>query len=782
MNRWTLTNVDTGDIEVLQIGNQLSDPKGWDEVVLTHDRDPKWHGVFKGFDQELGFYCKGGGKEFVDAAYDAKGQEARMLLHLETQCNGTWTTVINGKANYSTYRQEYVSNVLYTFITFENDDITSLLKNREDTSVDLLATESLNGTALNPYTWLGYDLNLHSKVVVVESEWSGSNHNCCYRIITTGLKELYSLPKLAIVKKDFPGTTEQIERCELDATFNGWLETAAPVANTNDSNNFKISQTVTLSWTAKGRIIFSSFDVSIPGGDCDPSTCGTNTPNLKLFDSIDFRLRVLWGNDRNETLEENSNCVSASQDTILFKDIASVGGVAPSQSFTKGFDTSGTETIQINPGDKVWIQWVMDLNYISSNGDLTLNFEYDELTINLYSETVDNPTTGKAIAIHEGWSRLCEIITDQPLAFKSEFFGRVGSGGLSYPDNGYGAFTAYMSGKTIRGFEDDLRIETNLKDMFESCWSVWGIGLGVENLNGVWVVRAEEITHFYSDTILLKLDFVPKIQMRHVQDLVYNEVELGYRKWETENTNGLDEPNTSVVWSSQFIKSNKNRLTAISPYVAGMYPIELTRREGITTKDTRYDEEIFFIALNTTTAEKIPIALTTAEKDENFVVSAGLISPETAYNLRLMPNLAYQRLANQFTGGWVKMSSDTVKLAETEGNIGVLYSYSPTTDNITFPGLVYPGGYNGSAQSNVQDKTYVDNLMGTRGLPLWEPEEYTFEYPLPFTDYLSFLANPYGLIRFSDTHKDHLEGWVMKLEYNLKIKSANFTILRKYGS
>lgn len=786
MNRWTLTNTDTSDVQILDY-----DPKGWDEVVLTHERDDKWHGVFYGFSQELGFFCKGGGKEFVDAAYDDLGQEANMRLKLETQCNGQWSTVLEGKVNFSSYRQEYISNVLYSWLNVENDDIATLLKNREDTNVNLLATESLSGVALNTYGRLNYDLNLHSKVVRVESEWSGNNHNCCYRFTSNGLKELYSLPELDIVKKDFPATNNQESRCDFDVTFNGWMDSAAPIANTDNSIVFDTQQTVTLTWTARGRITFSSFDVSIPGGACDPSTCGTNTANTKLFDSVSPVLRFLFGNDKNTTVEENSNCVSADQDTIKFVPLTTMSTfAAPSQSFIRTFDTASSTQITLNPGDKMWLQWVIDMNYLSASGDLTLEFEYDELTVNIISDTVDTASTGKAICIHEAWSRLTEIITDQPLAFKSEFFGRTDSQGLSYNDNGYGGFTALASGKAIRGFTD-YRFETNLKDMFESCWAVWGVGLGVETHNGIFVARVEEMDYFYSNTVLFTFDYVSRIQMRHRQDLVYNEVELGYAKWQTENVNGLDEPNTKATWAATAIKSNKNRFSALSPYVAGMYPLELTRREGVSTEDTRYDEEIFFICLSTVTNDNsgynagTPTELNIAEKDEHFSNggTTGLISPSTAYNLRLMPSLNYQRLVRQFCAGWTKVSTFDVKLSQTEGNISVVYSYAPTNEALRAEN--YPGSY-GSVDQNVKDRIFIDPLSQSGGigwgLPLWEPEEYTFEYPLPFSQYLQFLANPYGLIKFSDTNKDYISGWVTKLEYNLKYKTGNFTILRKYGN
>lgn len=788
MNRWTLTNSDTSEVQVLDY-----DPKGWDEVVLTHERDDKWHGVFFGFSQELGFFCKGGGKEFIDAAYDDLGQEANMRIKLETECNGQWSTVMEGKVNFSSYRQEYISNVLYTWLNVENDDIATLLKNREDTKVNLLDTESLGGVTLNTYTRLNYDVNLHSKYIKVESNWTGSDHNCCYRLDTAGLKQLYALPKLQATIKDFPNTRNQDAACGFDAIFNGWDDSATPIGDSKDSIVLDEPQQFTLSWVAKGRITFTSNNVTAEQGACEVSNCGSGGAVVKLYDTINPRLRLLWGGSKEDSTEEHSNCVDGETGKVFFVDL--INGVdipqfaATSNPITKSFDKTSSTQITINPGDKIWFQWVIDMNVIDTM-DLVINFDYDELTININGLSIADSSTGKATCIYEAWSRLTEIITDQPLAFKSEFFGRTDSQGLSYNDNGYGGFTALTPGKAIRGFTD-YRFETSLKDMFESCWAVWGTGLGVETHNGVYVARVEEMDYFYSSNILFTFDFVSRIQMRHRGDLVYNDVELGYAKWETENVNGLDEPNTSATWTATAIKSNKNKFSALSPYVAGMYALELTRRRGISTEDSRYDEEIFFICLSTITNDNsgynagTPTQLDIPEKDEHFSNggTTGLISPATAYNLRLMPSMNYQRLVRQFCSGWTKVSTFDVKLSETKGNISVIYSYAPTNEALRAEN--YPGSY-GSVDQNVRDRIFIDPLSRSGGagwgLPLWEPEEYTFEYPLPFSQYLQFLANPYGLIRFSDTDKNYLSGWVTKLEYNLKYKTGNFTILRKYGS
>lgn len=761
MFRWTLYDLDSSVTQVL-----TKDPRGYEDLTLTHTRDDKWHGVHYNFSNEFGFFCKGAGKELVDAAYDLKGQEASVKIKLEVKCNGEFETLLNGKLNFSTYRQEYRSGVLYTFLNAENENIVQTLKNREDMEVDLLRTTSLNGTALNSYPYLGYDINLHSKVIRLESEWESVYHGCCFRLISTGLRLFYIIPTTNIIKGNFTETLDTDSRCVNPTVFDGFLDDAQPIVNTNNSTIFVQQNTVRVSWNIAGHLTITTYDVTPVPSNCE-DTCGTGALNDVLFDSVDFTLRLYFGNDSDTSaVQEADDCGSnpVNQEGIKYIDLVTIPTfVSGGNPDIKYFANSGTRDIIMNPGDKVWYYWVADLNLVSSC-DMKIEFNYSASELNLLSDTVKDSTSCKSIAIHEAWSRLSEIITDQSLAFYSEFFGRTDSN-INYASDGCGSKVAITSGKNIRRFTD-APILPSLKSMFDSCNAVWGIGIGIEKYQGFDVVRCEEVDYFYSQNEILKLDNVPNIQMRHLEEKVYNEINLGFQKWQTENVNGLDEPLTRINYVVPVIKQNKQKFDALSPFVAGMYAIELTRRVVEETKDSKYDEDLFFLCLNDND-------LTVCEKDEKFNAITGLISPETAYNLRFMLSMTFDRLKNQFVGGLTKLgtlANPIVMPAEMEGNDNVTYQY---VDGCAGDGF-------GSNQSNGRAGRYP-HAFAQRDNPIWFPEEYTFDYPLEFDKYLTLVSNPYGLVRFSNTDKNHLSGWITNLEYNVRNKSGTFTILRNSG-
>lgn len=762
MFRWTLKNIDTGDIYKL-----AKDPKGWQDLKLTHYRGQKFHGVHYNALSALGFFCKGGGKEFIDTAYEAKGQEAHVTIKLEVKCNGAFNVIYTGRLNYSTYRQEYKSKVLYSYVETVNNDLRALINNREDLEVDLLSALSLREVPLNTYPFLGYDIGLHSKTIRIESEWTLEAHGACFRFITPSLKEVYLTPSAPLIKGDFEKSISLEPSAGFDNIFNGFNEGAQAAVNTSENVIFVQPNTVTVTWDISGQITFTSFDLSPKPDNC-ADTCGTMTQTQKLYDQVTGVLRLYYGT-LSDQLSEAPQCADepiTNLENLYFIDIATFPGFAATANpmvRTLSNLGAGSAQITMHPGDKLWFGWVINMNW-HEQGDLRVALEYTTAKINIVSDTVAPANKCKSIAIHEAWSRLSEIITDQKLAFYSEFFGRTDSN-ISYPADGCGSRVAITSGKNIRRLPDSPPIKVSLSKMFAACDAIWGVGMGIESYKGLDVLRVEELEYFYQNTEILKLDFVPNIQMEHAGEMVYNEIKLGFEKWRTSNVNGLDEPLTKINYVVPEITQNKVKFEKISPFVAGMYAIEVTRRtQDVKTKDTDYDEDIFILALSDTD-------LTACERDEGMTAITGLIAPETAYNLRFLLSSTFDRLKNQFTAGLTKIGTllnPILMPAEAEGNESVVYAYKANG---------CAGDHKGTQQGNGDAGRYPD-ANARRDEPLFLPEIYTFDYPLPYSEYLDLISNPYGLIRFSYSDSDYLAGWLLELEYNLHRKSGAFKVIR----
>lgn len=765
--RWTLRY--NGQTVILQdTQGNLLDPLGWDEIDLTLERSEKWRGLFYLVGKEYGFFCKGGGKELIDLAYEEAGSEGEVELDIEALCSNVYTPIMEGRAVMRTWREEQKGTILYSFVEIEQRGITPILGIREEVEVDLLATESLGGTALTPYTYANYDLTLHSKVLQIISIFEGSDHSCCQRFATNGLKEIYFLPNYAVIQGDFKTSNELEARCVHDNTFNGYLEDANALIDTVDSPVFIQSNVVTVTWNFSGTLTFTSFDVSVPPAACDPETCGTNTQTAKLYDTVSPVLRVYFGKDTDTSVAQACASPATQEGNIQFIDIVTITTFAAgSNPEVKSFSGSGTQDILLQPGDKIWSYWIIDLNFLSANGDLKIDAAYTDAELTISSDTTYTDSVCPAIAIHEAWSRLCEGITDQTLAFKSEFFGRTNSQGIAYASNGCGAFTAMSNGKNIRLLDYNRHpIVTNLKDMFDSFNAIHGLSLQVELHNGVEVVRVEEADYAYQDVVIFTAINVPKIESSFSADMCYNELEIGYQKWETESANGIDEPNAKAKWTFTGIKNIKNVFSALCVYIASMYSIELTRRKiPAQSEDYKYDNDNFIFALKRDVTQ-----LNICEKDENFSSVTNLISPSTAYNLRFNLYSNFKRLMNLFTTGLTKQTPQTIKYTSFEGNKDMTYAYVPD-------GCV--GDHLGATVSNVQDTTYPD-ANARRDDPIVLPETINFDYPVSFVEWLIIKANPRGKVLYSGTDANFQEGHIKLLSYNLKTSLARFTLVKRF--
>jgi hypothetical protein len=140
-----------------------------------------------------------------------------------------------------------------------------------------------------------------------------------------------------------------------------------------------------------------------------------------------------------------------------------------------------------------------------------------------------------------------------------------------------------------------------------------------------------------------------KPSTKDAKDFQYGGLKIGYPNTDTEDVNGKDEFNVTVTYTSPITRSSKI-LELISKIIASMYEIELTRinLDGKTTTDNNNDNKNFFLHVEKTA--------TTGTGDEpatfykllrnTYTSVTGLISPSTAFNLELHPELCLYRHGN----------------------------------------------------------------------------------------------------------------------------------------
>lgn len=757
--RWILRHGD--DVEVLE-----SDPKDYDNLELTVFRDEYFHGIFNEFSFDLGFYCKGGGREFIEGIYKDLGIAETITLEIQWRCNGRFETFYEGQVNLQTYRDDGT----YIYCNIEQKGITQLIRGRKRVKVDLQSTESIDGAALNNFPYGPYPIGMHSKSIFLESE-IGIRQPTTYTytdsFTTTGFFVVAS-HGFDLIKSNIVKTVKNPDYLQV-------FTSATPPTTCDHPAVTQMESTLTQGFHDSGENEIIRYPATYT---IEYSFSGTFTDTASPISR-----RGTW----DLFLSRGSN---ATNGDLLRPDIhekISLGGFSYGFTHdavvTQAFNISGTLTITLQPGDKLFIIWeAFPYNFnpgttTADCKDVTFSWAYSEANLRMYIDSTTAATTANGFMIHEAFSKNLEIITNTPDVVRSSFFGRTNSN-HSYPDNGCGAFNFITNGFQIREFDSGYPIDTSvltkpvfstLEDLFDSQNSIWNIGLGIEKEGLNEKVRIEDKSFFYSDTEILKLDNVPNIEVSVDPEKYYGKVVIGNQQWKPDIPEGLDEPNTNREYATVF-GTVDNEYIAVNPYITAMYAIEIKRRQNlIPTEDKEYDEDNFVIAMSRFLDGNTPVGLQTPEKSENFSSVTNLTGSDTAYNLRLSPFRNLLRHAKSISGIMYNRPGEEFQFTYGEGNYDMESEMIPDGCD---------GDYSGANAIEDQSLAWDDTRITSPSLFI--PEIYNFEYPVSFAQYKVLKQNLYGYVSFSSGTNAHKKGYIMNLVYTLKTGMAQFTLIRKF--
>jgi len=753
MFRWTLTNPTTGS-SVLN-----SDPYGWESAEFNIRRDKKYHGLFNTFSLELEFACDSG-KEFIDEVYDREGIDGDISILIEFECSdgSGFETLYDGKLNFGTYEDTVTGKgEPITRINIEQSDVTQLIKTRDKIKIDLATTTSLDGNSIGAsYTYQDYSLNLHSQKIFLESHLdypsypqTESTTNSLTNSISYGCFEQHAFP---LVKSELESTIANPDVTDL-RTGGAFAIASSYIQHfhTADMNRMlAYPATYDLTYSFAGTY----YDIE-----------GTGQTRVL---SGTWSLLLYYG----ETLTK----------AVALGQVVNMGSIAgystSSTSYSTTFSFSGSTTISLEFGDKIWLAWGITggTGYSVTTGPFTGNvtwqWDYTDADLNISIDSTYPETTCQAYAIHEAWARIVGAITDQSDPVRSTLFGRTNSSPHSYASNGCDSFGAITSGLAIRGFSaSEKPVVVSMSDMFEACNSIWNLGIGIESGGSGEVVRIEKKSYFYDTTTLIQLQNVSGLRMKVDDSYYYNEANIGFSKWESEEVQGLDEISTRQQWYLP-INATQQTLEAMSKFIASGYGIEVTRRLGTTGQDTtdwKYDNDVFVICLKRgVDGNGDPDELDETETDENYSAVSGITNSDTRYNLRISPKRNLLRWMYFLNAGLTKKPGENILFQEGVGNFGM--SSTMTANSCD-------GDFSGASLDEDADMAW-DNANIRTSDPVWLPEIYEFDYPITHTEFQTILANPERAIEFSGSYSDFKKGFILEMSYKIATGEARFMLLR----
>lgn len=760
--RWTLNNTVSG---ILVIG----DPMGWEELNLTLVRDELWHSVTSEFITNLGFYCTlpsgiEGGKEYIDNIYETQGIDALVTILVEYRCaDESFDTLFDGKLNMPTYKTGIDDDVgEMTFVDIVRNDFWQTVRDGRDIPINLNSLIALDGSALTAYTFAPASINLSSQIIDLQSEIDGTaflDQNIFDGIIrpqfATGVAEQIYFQSL------LPVTTDDLTTIGDNPDFHNKSNIPITVIepnlvtfyNSEENSPIRFPETYTVSWNITG-----TFTDTI--GVVQNRSLVTN---LTLF--------IVYGQDYT-TAQVDLQLINLGVIAGYVTGFVNPFGPIP-------FAFAGNQNIIMNRGDKIWLVWQSTGGgYLVTTGvgphTLVFDFNYTTSQLTLDVASVITPGTDPGFALYETGARLSESITGQtPFAFKSDLLGRTDSqpnvgGAPVYGVDGCGSLNFDFSGLAMRGYgkhkiESPLPDFATLTDFFDCVDAVYNAGMGMEQHSGQDVLRLEELDFFYSNSSIIQLTNVNNIQFVNDESFSYNELEIGFAQFEPENFNGLDEINTKQSYNLP-IRTIKNKLTKLSPWLASGYAIEDVKRTIFTQgRDHKYDNNRFIIAV------KRVLMTFAADDDTDFSATVGIDNPTTRRNIKITPKRNLLRHLNVLGGGIEKTAGATIDFRE-------------GADNFYFTTTQIANGCNGDYTGNLlnEDGNIAwDDPNARLNVPLWIPEVYEFDHPLTEVQYTTIRNNPHGFIEFSSTTTGFIQGFILQIDYPLSGGLTHFKLLRR---
>lgn len=371
------------------------------------------------------------------------------------------------------------------------------------------------------------------------------------------------------------------------------------------------------------------------------------------------------------------------------------------------------------------LQCRLELTYKNYAPSLRINFLSENSELRILKEDKSNPNATSVFLAHETLSKITQFISG--LTVKSDYYGRFNShiNPLASATVGDGAMKALMSGTMVRSRSSVMNL--SFKQIIENLNKIDNIGWGFSVEDDTLYVRVENWKWFYNSNVLLTIDN-PANKKRNINaEHVFSRLSTGYKKTTAvEEINAIDSFHGSGFRSST-LKAIDNEYNAISDFIADPFAIELTRRAGLAlalnTKDWKYDDSTFVLALKMDAAGEITVEQGAENEDRTF------LSPETMTNVRLSP----VRNALRF----IEFLSNNIQKSDfnfTSGTGNITAVCSPISE----VGYYYLDGGNTDL---LAENESVNNVTG-----YLKAEIISFEYPLTKAEFDDIKADPYGII------------------------------------
>lgn len=722
-------------------GTEIEEPIGFDDIELSLKRDPKLHGFsFEASTAPLQFY--GASADILQAAYDSDGVNANVIFKAFFVCEGgyDYEEAISGRLNFGKMKSK-CGNLCQIELPLEEESCTVTLNSRYDQKVDIDKPTGVdNTTALQPYDALAVETELpaHDLFLGIDANVPAEGYQV--EQIETGLFSSASFafrPLYSVVRNNSIDT--------------GNIDTGTDAASDPSVGVLPLSTSIS------PQLLFEDVITCFEGGfeydvrlkgllDLDEFAGG-------YFLSF-FRVRL---------------CKGEWPTTLTDIDVQNISFAPP-----RLFDVSFTGTTTLAEGEGLYM--IMEVRVVGNPGmvNMFINVTFDtESHIIVTANKSCPPTTAELYMVHETLSRVTESITNGCIRVKSEYYGRTDSQPFAFTEDGCGGLRSLSSGLKIRKAVED-KFFASLKELIEGLNAIDNIGMGVEVNPDVtqytdYLLRIEDVQYFYQDVQLLSHDFIPAAETIVDEQSHYSKINVGYKKWEVEKVNGLDEFNSNRQYNTA-IDTINSTLEITSGLIAGTYPIEITRQQSFAVSggaDDKYDNDIFILCMK---RDSYPYGNISVEQDA-VDSPANVFSPETMYNWRISPVRNLMRWYKTIAAGFPSIINSLYQLFFSSGTGNLIAEAKLTNAECRNENSVI------KENQNIFVTHFESQSLAT---PIWKNEVINYEYPMSLAEYRIVKANPYGYISAQCGYGEVLKYWINEVKYKPAKGLATFTLKKKY--
>jgi hypothetical protein len=720
----------------------IEEPDGFSEIVLNMKRDDVWHGIFfEASTSDLIF--DGAAALYLRDKKETEGMRANVTFRALQSC-GVYDepeVILEGKLDFRKYSASCGTSCVVT-LPVEQTGCVMTLRNRYDQKVDLDSNVAFNKTtALQQYDRLNFEMEIAAKELEagIDGSVGEDGDTVIFDITSPGSGYTILIRPTYVTERDNSIQTGQLTPVSnwetngisaLDSAISPQLLYEDNISCFNGDFEYSLRKKGSFEITdGDGQVILIKIRLLTWDGTGDIFTNGTVIEEITLYDS-------------------------------------------PGTPITSGnFDGSLSGTTTLTDGVGVYAVVLFGvLSTIGQNSDFEISFD-DDAFFTLSAPKLCPATVAKVYMTNETLSRVTEAITDGCLKVKSDYYGRTDSEPYASDEDGCGSLRVLTSGLKIRRAEN-AKFFASLKDLFKDLNGIDNIGMGIEdnpNLPNAQWLRIERVEYFYQDTEILSLPYVPNAITSVQEQLHYSLIKTGYKKWEVESINGLNEFNSNREYRTS-LSTVSNTLDITSAFIAGGYPWEVTRQQSFAATgqaDTKFDNDTF-IACVERDAYGFHIEQGNIENPTN------IFSPETAYNWRIRPLYNLMRWFKSITNSYPNLVDTTNKLFFSQG-----------TGNFLAGGEIggaYPECKLENTQKSENRDLYISDFADEAdAIPLWKPEYITLKYLLSVKDYRIIKANPYGYVAVQcGKNSGFIKGFIQEIRYNLNKGEADFALRLKY--